>query len=204
MNKKGFTVVELIVTFVFVMLVTIELMLLVNNYRDTSQKQLTRRNMESYKNEILQVVQNDINRYFVDDISYLVEDADIENDIELCNGADRGIRIKFKEYKKDGKDSKYLCIKNRRNGEFGYISYDGIKYSAPDQYVNYVSDTMINSEEIDGNNIYNILIKINNEDINENFDIHIVTIKTNNTIINESSDEEPEGEIEEETDEELE
>ena len=59
-NNKGFTIAELLVTFVLVMSIVLALFKVVDHYRERQQNATSVKEMNSYRNQIVKVVEDDI------------------------------------------------------------------------------------------------------------------------------------------------
>ena len=59
-NNKGFTIAELLVTFVLVMSIVLALFNVVDHYRERQQNATSAKEMNSYRNQIVKVVEDDI------------------------------------------------------------------------------------------------------------------------------------------------
>ena len=198
MDKKGFTVVELIVTFVFVMIIAIGLMNLVNGYRDSEQKESTRREINTFKNEILMAVQNDAFAYVIDSIDLLefqnMNDSDCNKDPDcLPSGYDRGLKICFKIAYGSLGATPANCKKLLVNSKGGSATNTTSKitymemcnstkcpqkvFEAPSQFIKFESDTMLETYTENGHTLYKATIKMLDEDINEYFNLRFAAFK---------------------------
>lgn len=176
MNNKGFTITELIVTFVIVMSITLGLFAVVDNYRERQQKATYRKELNSYKNEIVKIIQDDVLYKGVKKIEGIkVNDENGENG-ESFN---QGIKITFKD-----DTSKELKVKNSvtKNGETvnGEIKYGNISYPFPNNFVKFTDDIIFSdSGEFENLNkrIYSINIELTHTELTgEVFDINIVCV----------------------------
>ena len=169
-NNKGFTITELIVTFVIVMSITLGLFAVVDNYRERQQKATYRKELNSYKNEIVKIIQDDVLYKGVKKIEGI--NVNDEND-ESFN---QGIKITFK----DG-DYKELKVKNSvtKNGE---IKYGDISYPFPNNFVKFTDDIIFSDSgefefEDRKKRIYSINIELTHTELTgEVFDINIVCV----------------------------
>lgn len=161
MNNKGFTITELIVTFVIVMSITLGLFAVVDNYRERQQKATYRKELNSYKNEIVKIIQDDVLYKGVKKIEGINVNDESFN---------QGIKITFK----DGKSSKELKVNNSE------IEYDGISYPFPNNFVKFTDDIIFSdSGEFENLNkrIYSINIELTHTELTgEVFDINIVCV----------------------------
>lgn len=164
MNNKGFTITELIVTFVIVMSITLGLFAVVDNYRERQQKATYRKELNSYKNEIVKIIQDDVLYKGVKKIE------GIKVNDENGESFNQGIKITFK----DGKSSKELKVNNSE------IKYGDISYPFPNNFVKFTDDIIFSdSGEFEGLNkrIYSINIELTHTELTgEVFDINIVCV----------------------------
>lgn len=170
MNNKGFTITELIVTFVIVMSITLGLFAVVDNYRERQQKATYRKELNSYKNEIVKIIQDDVLYKGVKKIEGIkVNDENGENG-ESFN---QGIKIIFKD-----DTSKELKVNNSK------IKYGNISYPFPNNFVKFTDDIIFSdSGEFEDLNeglnkrIYSINIELTHTELSgEVFDINIVCV----------------------------
>ena len=134
-NKKGFTVVELIVTFVLVMSLSVGLFAVVDSYREKQQKEAILKELNSYKNEVLKIVQED----FLNNVIYSIEGADAR----VCDDENSKFnQAVILRYRKKIIDPVYFCV-----GEEG-IKYNGILYKKPlGDFVTFTNDIIYNESE---------------------------------------------------------
>lgn len=164
-NNKGFTITELIVTFVIVMSITLGLFAVVDNYRERQQKATYRKELNSYKNEIVKIIQDDVLYKGVKKIEGI--NVNDEND-ESFN---QGIKITFK----DDSDKK-LKVNNSE------IKYGEISYPFPNNFVKFTDDIIFSdSGEFEFEDrkkiIYSINIELTHTELTgEVFDINIVCV----------------------------
>ena len=116
-NNKGFTVVELIVTFVFVMTISLGLFAIVDSYKERQQKEANLKEMRAYQNEIVKIVQDDFLNNGIVDIEGIttIEDS-------ACKDFNQGLELTFERPFSSGSNIKYFCV-----------GYDGIKYGTYDK-----------------------------------------------------------------------
>ena len=116
-NNKGFTIAELLVTFVLVMSIVLALFKVVDHYRERQQNATSVKEMNSYRNQIVKVVEDDIlfNYGGIEEIKGLDQNDDLSlSPIEKAD-FQQGIEIAFN--KLDAKDNpiiKRLIVK--KNG----------------------------------------------------------------------------------------
>ena len=94
-NNKGFTIAELLVTFVLVMSIVLALFKVVDHYRERQQNATSVKEMNSYRNQIVKVVEDDIlfNYGGIKEIKGL-DKATLKSDVEQKD-FQQGIEITF-------------------------------------------------------------------------------------------------------------
>lgn len=187
-NNKGFTIAELLVTFVLVMSIVLALFKVVDHYRERQQNATSVKEMNSYRNQIVKVVEDDIlfNCEGIKEIKGLDQNDDLSlSPIEKAD-FQQGIEIAFN--KLDAKDNpiiKRLIVK--KNG----ILYDNMFYEFPSKFVSAVDDviyteTQVKNVSSDDSSlkkaIYSIHIDLTHSELNRIFNINIVAV--NNTPTN--------------------
>lgn len=178
MNNKGFTVVELIVTFVIVMTISLGLFSTVDSYRERQQKESYRKELNSYRNEILKTIQDDV----VNNLGIKkIEKVDVN--LGECTGYNQGINIVFEKEEEDSIISKKLCI--GYSDDKTTVLYGNIKFVAPSKFIKYKDDIISNETDkanscivSDGKyilkKVYSINIELYHEELTEKFDINVV------------------------------
>ena len=181
-NNKGFTIAELLVTFVLVMSIVLALFKVVDHYRERQQNATSVKEMNSYRNQIVKVVEDDIlfNYGGIEEIKGLDQNDDLSlSPIEKAD-FQQGIEIAFN--KLDAKDNpiiKRLIVK--KNG----ILYDDMFYEFPSKFVSAVDDVIYTETKVSSDDssldkaIYSIHIDLTHSELNRIFNINIVAV--NNT-----------------------
>lgn len=141
MNNKGFTVVELIITFVIVMVLSMGLFSTVDSYREKQQEESYRKEIMSYKNEILKVIQDDI----LENEFIGIDKLDVNDEIGACKDYDQAIKIRFKGLSSGTDSFKDLCFKNDNVGGKSELLYGDIKYVAPTKFIKFKQDIIYQS-----------------------------------------------------------
>lgn len=184
LNNKGFTVIELIMSFAFVAILSASLFGIVVNYKDKERQTSLKADLLSFKSKLTIDIQQDIRTKILEYIDYCTQSTGerINKCVELHfkNG-------EIKKLRTDGIDKKTEYIDNGDGTktefeyEIPYISYGGIKYSIPNDGENIMLDTDYTLEyttPADGleNNLslYKIRIGIKHKDIDGDMDISIV------------------------------
>lgn len=186
-NNKGFTIAELLVTFVLVMSIVLALFKVVDHYRERQQNATSVKEMNSYRNQIVKVVEDDIlfNCGGIEEIKGLDQNDELLTDIEKEN-FQQGIEITFNGFVDDNEPiTKRLIVK--KNG----ILYDNMFYEFPSKFVSAVDDVIYTETQVENVNqieeslskkIYSIHIDLTHSELNRIFNINIVAV--NNTTIN--------------------
>lgn len=182
-NNKGFTIAELLVTFVLVMSIVLALFKVVDHYRERQQNATSVKEMNSYRNQIVKVVEDDIlfNYGGIKEIKGL--------DLKPSE-AQQGIEITFNEVIANAQpntpNTKRLIVK--KNG----ILYGDMFYEFPSKFVSAVDDVIYTETQVKKVNqigeplppkeIYSIHIDLTHSELNRIFNINIVAV--NNTPTN--------------------
>lgn len=177
-NNKAFTVVELIITFSIVMVISLGLLKVVDSYREKQQNELYKKEILSYKNEVIKRIEDD----FLDKAVKNIEGIDAYSNYNQC------IKITF------GDDTtKDLCANNSE------IMYGDIKYKYPNRFIQLKDDFIYSTQdtikalgtgeeamEVNGipRKICAINIKLRHTEIKEDFDINIVAVANNTPVVN--------------------
>ena len=142
MNNKGFTVVELIITFVIVMTVSLGLFSTVDSYRERQQKEMYRKEVISYRNEVLKAIENDITRYKF--VEYKKIDVNVDTLCKSENGYEQGVEIKLEPVLGGSQFSKKICFGNTIDSNNAGILYgttsDFVKFIVPTKFIKFEQD----------------------------------------------------------------
>lgn len=183
-NNKGFTIAELLVTFVLVMSIVLALFKVVDHYRERQQNATSVKEMNSYRNQIVKVVEDDIlfNYRGIKEIKGLDQNDISLSPIEKAN-FQQGIEITFNEViantQPNTPNTKRLIVK--KNG----ILYDNMFYEFPSKFVSAVDDVIYTETKVSSDDssldkaIYSIHIDLTHSELNRIFNINIVAV--NNT-----------------------
>ena len=176
-NNKGFTIAELLVTFVLVMSIVLALFKVVDHYRERQQNATSVKEMNSYRNQIVKVVEDDIlfNYGGIKEIKGL----DLKPSEEP--NSQQGIKITFNKVddEKNTQITKNLIVK--KNG----ILYGDMFYEFPSKFVSAVDDVIYTETKVSSDDssldkaIYSIHIDLTHSELNRIFNINIVAV--NNT-----------------------
>lgn len=174
-NNKGFTIAELLVTFVLVMSIVLALFKVVDHYRERQQNATSVKEMNSYRNQIVKVVEDDIlfNYGGIKEIKGL--------DLKPSK-AQQGIEITFNEVIANAQpNTKRLIVK--KNG----ILYGDMFYEFPSKFVSAVDDVIYTETKVSSDAssldkaIYSIHIDLTHSELNRIFNINIVAVNNNPT-----------------------
>lgn len=177
-NNKGFTIAELLVTFVLVMSIVLALFKVVDHYRERQQNATSVKEMNSYRNQIVKVVEDDIlfNYGGIKEIKGL----DLKPSEEP--NSQQGIEITFNEVIANTQpNTKRLIVK--KNG----ILYDNMFYEFPSKFVSAVDDVIYTETKVSSGDssldkaIYSIHIDLTHSELNRIFNINIVAVNNNPT-----------------------
>lgn len=183
-NNKGFTIAELLVTFVLVMSIVLALFKVVDHYRERQQNATSVKEMNSYRNQIVKVVEDDIlfNCEGIKEIKGL-DKSTLESDGLEQTDFQQGIEITFNKViantQPNTTNTKRLIIK--KNG----ILYGDMFYEFPSKFVSAVDDVIYTETKVSSDDssldkaIYSIHIDLTHSELNRIFNINIVAV--NNT-----------------------
>ena len=191
-NNKGFTIAELLVTFVLVMSIVLALFKVVDHYRERQQNATSAKEMNSYRNQIVKVVEDDIlfNYGGIKEIKGLDQNDDISLSAIEKENFQQGIEITFNgviaNTQPNTANTKRLIVK--KNG----ILYGEMFYEFPSKFVSAVDDVIYTETQVKKVNqigeplppkeIYSIHIDLTHSELNRIFNINIVAV--NNTTTN--------------------
>ena len=182
-NNKGFTIAELLVTFVLVMSIVLALFKVVDHYRERQQNATSAKEMNSYRNQIVKVVEDDIlfNYGGIKEIKGLDQNDKSLRAIEKEN-FQQGIEITFNKVddEKNTQVTKNLIVK--KNG----ILYGEMFYEFPSKFVSAVDDVIYTETQVENVSsdpllkkaIYSIHIDLTHSELNRIFNINIVAVNT--------------------------
>lgn len=182
-NNKGFTIAELLVTFVLVMSIVLALFKVVDHYRERQQNATSVKEMNSYRNQIVKVVEDDI--LFNCEGIKKIKGLDKASLKDAPTDFQQGIEITFN--KLDAKDNpiiKRLIVK--KNG----ILYGEMFYEFPSKFVSAVDDVIYTETQVENVSsdpllkkaIYSIHIDLTHSELNRIFNINIVAVNNTPTI----------------------
>ena len=121
-NKKAFTVVELIIAFIFVMTISLSMLKLVLTYQKLSKEAVLKQELSSFHEELISTIQKDVRIKLLKRI----DKCSLKTDEKYC------LELKFQ----DTSSAKLKVVKytNKNNEEFDIFEYDDIKYIPTEGY----------------------------------------------------------------------
>ena len=178
-NNKGFTIAELLVTFVLVMSIVLALFKVVDHYRERQQNATSVKEMNSYRNQIVKVVEDDI--LFNCEGIKEIKGLDLKPSEEP--NSQQGIKITFNKVddEKNTLITKNLIVK--KDG----ILYDDMFYEFPSKFVSAVDDVIYTETKVSSDDssldkaIYSIHIDLTHSELNRIFNINIVAVNNTTT-----------------------
>lgn len=177
LDKKGFTVIELILSFSLVMFLALGMFALVNNYRNREIKESVKKELLTFQNTLTQDIYEDTVERKVDYIKYC-KDSNGENikqciNIRFLDGTEKQLKVleEKKETTEDGTTFQYETFN---------IIYGGVKYENPEPKFakvvdDYILNSTIESDNLEYGVIYRIKICIEHQDIENEYVINVVT-----------------------------
>ena len=175
LDNRGFTVVELTLSFIFVFTIAFSMYELLFNYRVRLNEESIKSQLMDYRNEITLAIQNDINEKTLKNIEYCKQGSNI---------IDRCLVLNFND-----NTSKQLAVEDGTTEydgnlyETNYISYGGIIYESSDALLleyrpNYMLYNTYEADELEDENIrvYRISIPIYHNDLEGDYGINIVAV----------------------------
>ena len=190
-NKKGFTVVELIVSFAFVSLLAVSLFQAVLNYRDKEDEAHIETQLIEFKNKMTLLIQKDIETKLLKEISYCRDGSN--NIINRC------ARLSFmdttyKDFRTETETTnECVCYSNKPLSECAakdkqcfnvtrpYIVYGDIEYDIPDGYnidfdTQYLLQYTTVADDLENKHgLYKLSIGLEHRNYDLDLDINIIT-----------------------------
>lgn len=120
LNNKGMTIVEIVVTFVVLMILILGMLNMTNEIKTTSKEKQFYKELLEYSSLVQSTIQDDL---------ILLKLKEVEKDYSCIEKADFCLTLTFND-----SSSKKLIV----NNSAGTISYDGINYIVPMK--NYIND----------------------------------------------------------------
>ena len=187
LNNKGMSIVEIVVTFSIIMIISVGLLSIVVNYRNKISVSLERLKLDTFKNNVTQDIYNDILNLGVTEINTAGECSTL-TDLNRC------VNIVFQDGSERVFGTSKVEANNKNSIEEKFVYYDGIKYKLKDylpdnkpsgrvwkdlEAISINDDAILSSSSTvleDGTkiNIYRIDTGIEHIDFTDDFGIHIV------------------------------
>lgn len=184
LNNKGFSVVELTISFLVVFMIAFAMYDLLFNYRDKETEESIEKDLKSYTNQIILAIQNDISerKLKLIDECYIKATETKSNciDLQFNDGTNKWLYV-------DKEEKKYEDTGDQ-NFNVPYISYGNIKYESSEarllevkiRYMLYeyprIGDT-VGAEDFGLNtHIYKISIPIYHNDLEGDFGIEVIAV----------------------------
>lgn len=163
MNKKGFTVVEVVISFSMLAVILVALFTFVVDYRDKMKNEESRTQLYDFKNTVTKVIYDDIIEGKYKSIEYCIG-------IEQC--------VYFKDTDDNNHILKVLKVDNSNDvlKRGLYINYDDVNYFLPDSDIQDETGYMCSFDEfyLDSyNDIYSLKIPISHYGLGEKVEIMI-------------------------------
>lgn len=188
LNKKGFTLIEIIVSFIFVSVLSISLFSIIINYRNKAQDNEAELELLSYISKVKIDVQKDIDNKLLKSMNNCYNGTDIIEQCVVLTFGDDSTKI-FKI----GYNFEIEKIENN-NGEtldeysfkIPFISYGGIKYKIPDGHnVSIKNDFILEKTSIEDSmetntSLYKIRVRLSHKQFPDDFEFRIVANAASN------------------------
>lgn len=187
LNNKGFTVIELIMSFVFTSILAVSLFSVVVSYRNKQTDLAIQADLLAFKSQLTIDVQKDIQLKGLYSIDYCMAENQVTHELERVA---RCIILNFndstsKEFKvKEEIVTDELTHPDGNSDKFvygvPYIVYGGIRYNVPDGanvFIrnNYILEETSLNDGIETNTpLYNIRVELAHNDLDADIDISIV------------------------------
>lgn len=181
-NEKGFTVIELVLSFALVMFLAIAMFSVVNNYRNRQQKEVTNRELITLKTNLTQDIYEDITKKKLKRVEYCRKNNGIDIDqqcvyIYFQDGTNKQLRI----------DMEMIEDNSIEGTKFEYeefsIIYGTVRYKNPvPKFTKIVSDYMLtystDEDNLEYGTLYRIKIRLKNPDIDDEIVIDVIATGT--------------------------
>lgn len=174
-DNKAFTVIELILSFSFVMILALGMFSIVTNYRERQYEASLVKNMTTYRSRLTMAIQNDINDLVLEWAEYCTNVTGMGFNPDCIV-----LSFKTKETKKLEIQSGTYVDPEGSPYTARYITYGGIIYETVEpQFTTIKPEIMLErigmpSTQIDSLTIYKINIPVYHEDLDDNYGLRIV------------------------------
>lgn len=187
LNNKGMTIIEIVLTFVLIMVIVVGMFTIIMNYRGKISDSYTLLELDTLKNTLTRDIQKDI-------ITLGIKEINDGGECQSIEGLNSCINIVFKDNTEKAFGTSKIDVSDKNTIINKFLYYDGEKYkihdSLPDnipsgrdildfQTVVLNDENILSSDSIvleDGTmvNFYNIDVSISHVDFDKDFGIHIV------------------------------
>lgn len=188
-NEKGFTVIELILSFALVMFLAIAMFAVVNSYRNREQKESVARDLLTLKTKLTQDINEDMMNKKVKKIEYCRDTSDKDEDGDNTEIIIQCINIYFHDdsQKQLKVDFEEIVDKSIQGTNFTYetfnVIYGTVKYENPSpKFATIVNDYILtyttDEDNLEYGTLYKIKIRIDHQDLDDEVVIEVVTTGT--------------------------
>ena len=189
-NNKGFTVVELIVSFAFVSLLSVSLFQAVLNYRDKQEEAGVETRLIEFKNKLTLQIQKDIETRLLKEISYCSDGSGIINRCARLSFMDETYKDLIIDSETKTED---VCFSNKPIEECSdkdlqhfdvtktFVIYGDVVYDIPDGYnIDFDNQYLLQYTTVDDDienkqGLYRLSIGLRHRNYDIDLDINIVT-----------------------------
>lgn len=194
LNNKGMSIIEVVLTFTLIMLISTGLLVIVVNYRNKVAVSLERLTLDSFKDNLTQDIYSDFYR------KGLKEITDITGQTACSSlGLNTCVKITFQDDSTSILGTSKIETSNKDSIQNKFVYYDGVKYPLKDSLPktlpnnrtwselaaitiydeNILSKTSTLLEDGTKVDVYSIDIEVGHIDFKEDFGIHIVASTDN-------------------------
>ncbi len=186
LNNRAFTTIEVLLSFLFVMIILLNMFSIIMTYTERAEQESTRSQYITLKAMVTKDVQTDILKLGLEEVVW------VDNPVATCGeGILNCVTLKFA----DGTEKNFFAYypQTEEGVRNKYIQYGDQKYRIPDeippadqiasgesalsyQKVDVNAGRLYHVEEVGGKHIYSMHIDIIREDFDDDFGIHIVAV----------------------------
>lgn len=159
-NNKGFTIIEIIICFSFIMIISVSLFLIASNYKTRQQIESSKRSLLAYKNLLISDIQKDITQKGLKKIEACISSSNCYK--VLFNSGDEKIIQKYSDE---------------------IVRYGEIDYKVKEEDITTIESITLTQNEhnltVQGDSgkgvIYKLIISINHRELVDGYNIEIVS-----------------------------
>lgn len=188
LNKKGFTIIELIVSFIFTSILAISLFSIIISYRNKAIDNEIRTNLLSFVSKLKIDVQKDIDTKLLKNIDYCRNGTDIIDQCLIFTFGDNSqktfkVGYTFEIERIENKDGTVL---DEFSFKLPFISYGGLKYEIPDSHnIRIKNDFMLEATRLEdaletNTSLYKINVSIIHKEMEEDIVFRLIASGTTN------------------------